>query len=433
MFAGRLARRGDIVEVSQAALAGPPLPQSPRPSDLLLQGLAIRFTKGYAAGAPLLKEALSGFQRELVLPAKDARWLWFASWVALHLWDDAAWTVLSTRQLESVRNTGAVTALPFALTNRSSVMAFWGDLDGAASLEEELRTATEATGIATVAYGALSLAAVRGREDEFSELIKTSVADAQTRGEGLALTVAEFLGGVLYNGLRRYDEALAAALPAERFYEEGPAIWTLTELVEAAVHVGQPQVAGRALERITETTQAAGTDWALGIEARSRALLSDSGDADTLYQEAIERLRHTSIGVQLARTHLLYGEWLRRQRRNVDAREQLRTAHEMFASMGAEAFAARAERELAATGEHRARKHSFERREQLTAQEGQIARLAGDGLSNREIAARLFVSPHTVAYHLHKVFAKLEITSRHQLARALPDGADAQRPRDLAS
>jgi DNA-binding CsgD family transcriptional regulator len=422
MFAGRLAGVGGVREISEAALAGPAAPQPPRPSDLLLQGLAVRFTDGYAAGAPILKEALAAFGADTMLPPEEARWLWFASWIALYLWDEEAWTVLSTRHLDLVREAGALTALPFVLTNRSSVYAFFGDLSEAAASEEELRAATDATGIATVPYGALALAALRGREAELSELIRTTVGDAQARGEGLALTVTEFLSGVLYNGLGRDDAALAAVGQPERYAEEGPAIWTLTELIAAAVRSGQPHLAGAALERIVETTRAAGTDWALGIEARCRALLSDGAQADRFYREAIERLGRTRLRVDLARTHLLYGEWLRRERRRLDAREQLRTAFEMFNAMGIEAFAGRAERELLATGQ-RVRKRTAETRDELTAQEAQVARLARDGLSNAEIGVRLFISQHTAAYHLRKIFPKLGITSRGELGRVLPDGS----------
>jgi DNA-binding CsgD family transcriptional regulator len=420
MFAGRLARGAGVVEVSEAALAGPPPAEPPGPSDLLLQGLAVRFIDGFSAGAPILKEALRAFGRKTVLAPEEARWLWFASWIALYLWDDDAWTRLSSRQLDLVRETGALTALPFVLTNRSSVFAFFGDLDEAEAYEEELRAATDATGIATVPYGALALAALRGREADLMELIRTTVSEAEARGEGLALTITEFLSGVLYNGLGRYDEALVAVGQPERYHEEGPAIWTLTELIEAAVRSGQPELANNALERIGETTRASGTDWALGVEARCRALLSHGDAAETLYLEGIERLGRTSIQVDLARAHLHYGEWLRRERRRRDAREQLRTAFEMFNAIGIEAFAARAEHELLATGEH-VRKRSVETRDELTAQEAQIARLARDGLSNAEIGERLFISRHTVAYHMRKVFTKLDITSRSRLDGALPE------------
>jgi DNA-binding CsgD family transcriptional regulator len=385
--------------------------------------LAVQFTAGYAAGAPILREALRAFGRDAVLPPEEARWLWFASWIAIYLWDDEAWMVFSTRHLDLVREAGALTALPFVLTDRSCVQAFFGELGEAASCEEELRAATEATGIATVPYGALALAALRGREAEFSQLIQTSVKEARARGEGLALTITEILSGTLYNGLGRYDAALAAVGQPERYYEESAVLWALIELIEAAVRTGQPQVAGHALELLTQKTGAAGTDWALGMEVRCRALLSHSAaEADNLYREAIERLGRTRVRVELARAHLVYGEWLRRERRRVDAREQLRTAFEMFNALGIEGFAARAEHELLATGE-RVRKGSVETREQLTAQEAQVARLARDGLSNAEIGARLFISQHTAAYHLRKVFSKLDITSRNQLRRVLAESA----------
>ena len=418
MFAGRLARGAGLVEAGAAALAGPPMPHAPGPSDLLLQGFAIQATEGYAAAAPILKQALSAFVRDVDPSPNEARWLWFASWIALHMWDDASWRVLSTRQLELVRHTGELSTLPFVLANRSSVYAFLGDLRTAALLEEELSAATEATGIAGISYGGLSLAALRSRETEFSDLIRSTISEARTRGEGVALTVAEFLSGVLYNGLGRYEAALEAVLPAERFYTEGPAIWALTELIEAAVRSGRPDRASRAFDRVQETTRATGTDWGLGIEARSRALLSAGDEVDVLFQEAIERLGRTSIRVQLARTHLLYGEWLRRGRRRLDAREQLRTAHTLFSDFGVEAFAERARIELEATGE-RARKRTVDRRDELTPQEEQIARLASEGQTNREVAARMFISTSTVEYHLRKVFRKLDVKSRTQLADRL--------------
>jgi DNA-binding CsgD family transcriptional regulator len=426
MFAGRLVGGGGVVEVSKAALAGPPPPEPPRPPDLLLQGLAVRFTDGPAAGAPILKEALRAFREVRALTPEEARWLWFASWIALYLFDDDAWIALSTRHLELVRDAGALTALPFVLTNRSSAYAFFGKLDEAAAAEEELRAATEATGIATVAYGALAVAALRGREGEFSRLAEASVKEAESRGEGLALTITEFLRGTLYLGLGRYDAALTAVSQAERYHEEGAATWGLIELIEAAVRSGQPGLAGAAMERISQTTRASGTDWALSTEARCRALLSegDAADTDDLYHTAIEHSRSTNLRVHLARAHLLYGEWLRRERRRLDAREHLRTAFEMFTAMGIEGFAGRAERELLATGEH-LRTRTVETRDELTSQEAQVARLARDGLSNAEIGARLFISQHTAAYHLRKIFTKLGITSRVELGRVLPEASTA--------
>jgi RNA polymerase sigma factor (sigma-70 family) len=336
----------------------------------------------------------------------------------MHLWDDSAWAALATRHLDLVRQTGALSALPFALTNISGAYAFLGEMRAADALEVELKAATEATGIAEAPYGTLSLAALRGREAEFSDLLQNVVSGAHARGEGLALTVSEFVSGALYNGLGRYEAAFAATEPAELYYMEDPAIWTLTELIEAAVRTDQHERASRAFELVQESTRAAGTDWGLGIEARSRALLSDDEEAEELYREAITRLARTSIRVQLARSHLLYGEWLRRKRRRLDAREQLRTAHELFSDFGVEAFAERARVELEATGEH-ARKRSPDTLDELTAQERQISRLVAEGLTNREIAARLFISASTVEYHLRKVFRKLDVQSRTQLALRL--------------
>ncbi len=417
-FAGRLVHGGGLVEISKAALAGPPPPHNPQPSDLLLQGLAVRATEGYAAGAPLLKKALNAFRREADLSPNDARWLWFASLIALYMWDDDVWAVLFARQLELARRTGALPAIAFALGTGTTVYAFFGELRTAALLEEEHRGASEATGIASNPVPQLGLASLRGREAEFAELMRTTVREAEARGEGIALTTAEFLRGGLYNGLGRYEAALAAVLPAERFYTEGTAIWALTELIEAAVRLGQPERARRAFERVQETTRAAGTDWALGIEARSRALLSDGNDAEELYREAITRLGRTRIRVQFARTRLLYGEWLRRERRRLDAREELQTAHELFRDFGVDAFAERARVELEATG-LRARKRTVDTIDQLTPQETQIARLAAEGHTNREIAARMFISASTVEYHLRKAFRKLDVKSRTQLADRL--------------
>jgi DNA-binding CsgD family transcriptional regulator len=423
LFAGRLAHGVGLVEVAQAARAGPPPPEQPGPADLLLHGLAVRFTKGYAAGAPILKGALSAFQGTSVMRPEDIRWLWFACWVAADLWDDESWRSLSARQLELVRDAGALTAIAFALTALSSVHLISGELDAAASLIDEVRAVSDATGIAAPPYGPLWLAALRGREAELSALIETTVSQAVARGEGFVLADAELVRAILLNGLCRYEAALSVFGPGgERSRDLGSPPRAVAELIEAAVRCGDYEVAERALDGLAEMARASGTDWALGIEARSRALLSDGDVADSLYREAIERLGRTRLRLELARARLLYGEWLRRERRRLDAREQLRTALEMFTSMGAEAFAGRAERELLATGE-RVRKRTVETREELTTQEAQVARLAREGLSNAEIGARLIISQHTVAYHLRKVFNKLGITSRSQLSRALPDAA----------
>ncbi len=424
-FAGPLAGAADLVKVGEAALAAPSQPQSPGPSDLLLQALAVQIVRGYAAGAPLLKDALSAFELETVLPPEEGRWLSLALWAAADLWDDETWRRLTTRGVERAREVGALTAIPFALSMLSYIHATSGELAAAESLLDEIRAASEATGTPAQPYLALWIAAVRGREAETLDLVRTASDDAAARGEGFATFVIEHVTAVLYNGLGRYGAALAALRrqavdPSYRDSAPRP----MAELIEAAVRSGERELAGLALERLAETTSAAGTDWALGIEARSRALLSDGDSADALYRESIERLGHTSIRLQLARAHLLYGEWLRRERRRREARQQLRTALEMFTSMGTEGFADRSERELSATGE-RARRRSVETRDDLTPQEAQVARLARDGLSNAEIGARIFVSQTTVAYHLRNVFSKLNIASRHQLAAVLPDSSTA--------
>jgi DNA-binding CsgD family transcriptional regulator len=252
-------------------------------------------------------------------------------------------------------------------------------------------------------------------------MIEAGVEEMLDRGEGMGLAIIQWASAVLYNSLGRYEEALAAAeqasaYPAELLFHT----WGLVELIEAAVRSGRPESAAEALRRLSDKTHASGTDWALGLEARSRALLSDGEAAETLYRQAIERLERTRVRVDLARARLLYGEWLRRERRRLDAREQLRAAHESFTAFGMDAFAERARVELEATGE-RARKRTAETRDQLTPQETQISRLAAEGATNQEIAAQLFISPSTVDYHLRKAFRKLGVKSRHQLERHLLD------------
>jgi DNA-binding CsgD family transcriptional regulator/Tfp pilus assembly protein PilF len=383
--------------------------------------LAVQITKGYAAGAPLLKAALSGFEPHEALPPEEARWLSLAVWAAADLWDDDTFRRLATRELERAREAGALAAIALALSMLCYIHATSGELAAAESLLDEIRSASEATGAPAHPSLVLSIAAMRGRESEARDVIRTAGNEAATRGEGLAMFVAEHVTAVLYNGLGRYEEAMAALRrqAVDRSYRHHSPR-PMAELVEAAARSGERELAGLAFERLVETTRAAGTDWAVGIEACSRALLTEGGEAESLYREAIERLGRTSIRVQLGRAHLLYGEWLRRGRRRREARQQLRTALELFTRMGIEGFADRARRELLATGEH-ARKRSIETRDDLTPQETRIARLARDGLSNAEIGARLFISQSTVAYHLRNVFSKLDIASRHQLTEVVPD------------
>ena len=424
-FAGRLARNGGVREVAQAARTAPEAPTLQHAVDVLLKGLATRFAGGYAVSVPMLKRALRADPGSGMSSEQELRWMWLAGHAAVDLWDDETWELLATRHLQLARETGAITALPLALSIRIAAYTFAGELAAAAALIQEVEAAVEATGSQLAPYGALLLAAWGGDEAQVSRLNTAIVKEVEPRGEGLGLTITYWARAVLYNGLGRYEDALPVAQQASEHPEDlGFSNWALIELILAAARSGETELAADALERLTEMTHASGTDWALGIEARSRALLSEGERVERLYLEAIERLARTRIRVELARAHLQYGEWLRRERRRRDAREQLRTAQGMFADMGIEAFASRADRELRATGE-RARKRTVETREDLTAQELQIARLARDGLSNPEIGARLFISPRTVEYHLHKVFGKLNLRSRSQLVHALAPAPSA--------
>jgi DNA-binding CsgD family transcriptional regulator len=427
IFAGRLSSGPGVLEVAEAASAAPPAPEPPRTIDLLLDGLATRFTDGYAAGVPALRRALDAVSEDDGHTEDDIRWLWLACRIAPDLWEDEAWHELATRQLRLARDAGALTVLPLAATYRAGVHVHAGEFAAAAALIEEADAITAATGNAPLMYTSLVLAAWRGQEAQAVELIEASREDATRRGEGRAVTLAEYATAVLYSGLGRYQAALAAAQRACEHDDLGLFAWALIELVEAAARSREPELAADALEQLSERTRLSGTDWALGVEARSRALLSNGRAAEDFYLEATERLGRCRIRVHLARTQLLYGEWLRRENRRIDARETLRAAHEMFSTMGAEAFAERAARELLATGE-KARKRTADTRGQLTAQETQIAELARDGHSNPEIGAQLFISPRTVEYHLHKVFTKLEIGSRNELQRVLPSEAREAQP-----
>lgn len=424
IYAGRLGGSCGVREVAEAARAAPPGPRPHGSVDLLLDAVATRFTEGSAAGVSPLRHALHAF-REEALGGKNQimRWLWLcpvAQETAAHeLWDDETWHAIATRAIRLARDAGALTALPVALVYHAGVEVHAGDFAAASALIEEADGITAATGNAAFRYTTLVLVAWRGDEARALQLIDADVQAATARGEGMLLGLAGYATAVLYNGLGRYASALAGAQRACEHEDLGFFGWSLAELVEAAARSSARDVAAAALQALVERTRAAGTDWALGIQARSRALLSDGPAAESLYREAIERLGRTLMAVHLARARLVYGEWLRRENRRVDARAQLRAAHEMFSRMGAEAFAERARRELAATGET-VRKRTVDTRDVLTPQEAQIARLARDGLSNPEIGARLFLSPRTVQYHLGKVFAKLDITSRNELGRVPP-------------
>jgi DNA-binding CsgD family transcriptional regulator len=427
IFTGRLASPGwGVLDVARAATEAPPAPDAPRAPDFLLDGLTVHYNEGYAAGVPLLRRAVAEFGHNM--PAEEElRWLWLVCVAAaVRVWDDAGWDALSARHVQLARDTGALGELPLALTSRAFLHLFSGQLSSAASLTDEVQTVKDATRSGLAPYGALGLAAFRGEEARAHALIEATMEDVTLRGEGVGITFAQWANATLNNGLGRYDRAAAAALHACDYDADlGSLIWTMPELIEAAVRSGLTTAATWAGDRLAEMTEACDTDWAAGILARSRALLSEGDTADNLYRESITRLSRTRLRVDLARAHLLYGEWLRRERRRADAREELRTAHGMLEAIGMAGFAERARRELRSTGESARKRGRTAEHEELTAQELQVARLARDGLSNLEIGTRLFISAHTVQYHLRKVFAKLGITSRSQLDRVLPTDAPA--------
>jgi DNA-binding CsgD family transcriptional regulator len=420
--AGREARGGNLRDVAAAVLAadrGRSPTALPRSCALLLDGLALLATQGCSAGIPVLRQSLTAFRDEPI-PEEDAlRWLWLACRTARDLFDDASWDELSDRQVQAARRSGALSLLPTALTERFSMQLFAGDLAAATSLVGEAAAVTEAIGSRVTPYGAVSLATWRGRETEARALIEASREDVVRRGEGLWLISADWTTAMLLIGLCRYEEALTAAEGAARG-AEGLELWAWVwpEVIEAAARSGRADHATVPLERFAEFAQASGTDWALGVEACCRALLSDRREAEALYREAIDRLGRTRIRVALARAHLLFGEWLRREGRRTDAREHLRAAHPMFVGMGMDAFAERARQELMATGET-ARRRVGAPLDELTAQEAQIARLAGERWTNPEIGTQLFLSPRTVEWHLRKVFTKLGVSSRRELVTAL--------------
>jgi len=407
----------DFMAVARAAAAAPPPPHTPSAADLLLDGLVATFTEGYAAGVPTLRKALGAFSSGA--PAhQEMRWLPLAAGTASYLWDDDRFDALTDWYLRVTRDTGALSDLPLALSSRAYLLFLAGDPSAAKSAAEEEKAATSAIGSSFAPHGAMGVAAWRGNEAEASGLAQATLSAAPAPGKGMESSEAEWANAVLHNGLGHYHEALAAA---QRAIEHPWTLsnWALVELVEAAVRSGAREAAVDSHRRLAEMTSATRTDWALGLEARSHALLSDGEEAEELYRESIAHLGRTRIRTDLARAKLLYGEWLRRERRRGDAREQLHTAHQMLEAMGMEAFAERARRELRATGQT-IDKQAVRARGELTAQEAQVATLARDGLSNPEIGTRLFISARTAQYHLSKVFAKLGITSRSQLDRVLP-------------
>jgi DNA-binding CsgD family transcriptional regulator len=420
IFAGRLSGARNLREAAEAAITAPPGSRPPRAIDLLLDGLATRFTEGYTASVSPLRRALDAFLQDEP-DAGDIRWLWLACPVAPEpvapdLWDDETWDRLTARAVALARDAGALAVLPVALTSRASFHVLAGEFATAAALVAEADATSNATGNTPLRYTSLLLAAWRGQEAPASQLIEADHRDATARGEGRAIGLAEHASAVLHNGLGQYRVALEAARRACEYEDLGFFGWSLAELVEASARADAPGEGAAALAQLEERAGAAGTSWALGMLARSRALLSGGEEADALYREAIDRLGRSRILVHVARAQLLYGEWLRREHRRVDARGQLHEAHETFSRIGAQAFAERAARELAATGEIMPRR-TAQTRDYLTAQEAQIARLAADGHTNPEIGTQLFISPRTVEYHLRKVFTKLGVSSRRELRR----------------
>jgi DNA-binding CsgD family transcriptional regulator len=417
LLAGRLPSGGvDLREISEAALGvlEPSLARSA--VDRLLEGFSILITEGHAAGTPALRQAVQAFSNPGFLVEGELRWFWLAGHAAGLLWDYEGWDLVSARFVKFARRAGALGTLPIALNTRAGVELFAGQLVVAESLRDEVDAVSGLTGSRIAPYGSLGLAVFAGREAEAVELIEQGTADVTSRGEGVGLTFIQWASAVLYNSLGRYEEAMSAALRAsDDSHAQRFSLWALPELIEAAVRAGQTKTATDALLRLSASTAASGTDWAAGVEACSRALLSSGATADRLYREAIEHLELTSLRVALARARLVYGEWLRRERRRRDAREQLRIAHQSFSRLRMDAFAERARTELEVSGET-ARRRVPETLDALTPREAQIVRLAAAGATNREIGAQLFISPSTVDYHLRKAFRKLGVRSRVQLA-----------------
>jgi DNA-binding CsgD family transcriptional regulator len=427
MFVGRLASEVGVAEVAKTARDAPHPPGDNRAADLLLDGLAALLTDGHATGTPLVQRAMNALRAGGMSHDEELRWLFIATRAAHEIWDQESWPDLAARQVKRARDAGAVTVLQLALHQRVFVHLHFGELAAAAVLVQEIEIIKEATKRDDLpSYGAMALAGWRGSGREAFGMIEAAVTEATSRGEGIAVSHAYYTLTVLNNGLGFYENALASAELASAYPEElGSSNWCLPDLIEAAVRTGRFDRAETAFKRLEGSTTPSGTAWSLGIEDRCRALLSEGEAADGLYRRSIARLGSGKVNAELGRAHLLYGEWLRRERRRADARAELQTAHTMLESMGMEAFAARARRELRATGATARKRAAAAAPPGLTVQEAQIARLARDGLSNPEIGTRLFLSPRTVQYHLGKVFTKLDITSRSQLRELVPASLDS--------
>jgi DNA-binding CsgD family transcriptional regulator len=419
-LAGPLAGPGGLLpEVSRAAQSAPRLAGAPRPCDLLLDGLTTMIVQGRAVAEPTIRRAVSAFLGDQVSGEEWLHWGIFAQMAAMAVWDFDGWARMSARHVELARASDALAPLSIALNGRGQVATHRGDFETATSLAAEKDVVNEVTGIRQSTTCDLLLAGYRGRPAETVLLFTATTEDSAARGEGLAIQMANWSEAVLHNGLGRYAEALIVVEPAtDEIYSPLSTQLILPELIEAAVRTGRADLARGALERLSAMSLE-DSDWAKGLEARSRALVSDGQEAEQSYAEAVERLGRTPLRPELARAHLLYGEWLRRENRRLDARRQLLPAYDLLTAIGAEAFAERARRELLATGE-KVRKREVDTYSQLTSQEEHIVRLAREGRTNPEIAAELFISTRTVEWHLRKVFAKLGITSRRDLHTASP-------------
>jgi DNA-binding CsgD family transcriptional regulator len=416
-YAGRLGDSDLRLRIARMAQALPLDPEPTPATHLLVHGIATWLADGYVAAAPTLKEAV----RRHRTAAPDPGVVGFAfNVMAMHLCEDAAWYDMVTGQVELARQTGMLSWLPLALDSLAEFYVHAGEFARAEALVEEVDRIDPVVAAATAPRIAFLIAAWRGDASTARDALEALVESVVDRGEGWALTYADYGNAVLHNGLADYVAAAdAAEYPSAAFdLEPGYSVRALFELVEAATRCGRRDRAQLAAERMSAIAAASGTDYACAMDARCRAMFADGDAAEELYREAIERFSRTRMAVLVARSRLSYGEWLRRQNRRVDARNQLKPAYEALAQMGANGFAARAHAELEATGE-KVRRRSVPSTGELTPQEEQIAQLARRRRTNPEIGAQLFLSPRTVEWHLRNIFAKLEISSRRELDGAL--------------